>query len=503
MAKDNATPVYFDDATGTLVSADERIELRPKTYAVAKFLAAHPQQVCSKEAIMNAVWENSFVEDQAVFQSINEIRRKFAPTAVIQTYPRRGYAWLLPTTSQPAIQLQAQTQTAIKSSKPRWLFLSILVAVLLGSVTIGWFSFVDTGERSSRLQEGPRFKATEHQALMVLPTDTAALTKDDRGLGFGALQTVLQRLPSDSNRTVFQASDVLDIMDRKPAAKPTDYFAVSGATQIISSRLSGVPGEYSLLFTVWQRDGAQRHGVLHGGTLEQVISDYTEALMLQLFGELARPHRGTSTLLTTTLTHRAMTLLAKGETHAAIPYLESAVLEHPEEPMQRFLLARSYLQLSQAASALPHIEAGLTALDALPPQSLRGRLLYLKGVALMGNNLPAASHFLSAAQEAAEAQQDWLYHAYAKAMLGQVLIQQQRFSEAEPLLAESLRYQQLLNCPLGIVQGHLDYFDFYLAQGNTVKAQAELQIAEQVVRERDLVVVQKAIEEYKNKLLKS
>lgn len=503
MAQDNATPVYFDDATGTLVFADERIELRPKTYAVAKFLAAHPQQVCSKETIMNAVWENSFVEDQAVFQSINEIRRKFAPTAVIQTYPRRGYAWLLPTTSQPASQSQSQTQTATKRSTPRWLLLSVLVAVLLGSVTIGWFSFVDTGERSSWLQEGPRSKTTEHQALMVLPTDTTALTNDDRGLGFGALQTVLQRLPSDSNRTVFQASDVLDIMDRKPVTKPSDYFAVSGATQIISSTLSGVPGEYSLLFTLWQKDGTQRHGVLHGGTLEQVISDYTEALMLQLFGELARPHRGASSLLTTTLTHRAMTLLAQGETQAAIPYLESAVLEHPEEPMQRFLLARSYLHLGQAESALPHIEAGLTALDALPPQPLRGRLLYLKGVALMANNLPAASHFLRAAQSQAEAQQDWLYHAYAKAMQGQVLIQQQHFSEAEPLLAESLRYQQLLNCPLGIVQGHLDYFDFYFAQGNTAKARAELQLAEQIVLERNLEIVQSTIEDYKNKLIKS
>ena len=501
MAQDNATPVYFDDATGTLVFADERIELRPKTYAVAKFLAAHPQQVCSKETIMNAVWENSFVEDQAVFQSINEIRRKFAPIAVIQTYPRRGYAWLLPTTSQPAIQ--SQSQTAMKRSKPRWLLLSILVAVLMGSGTIGWFSFSGYGEKPSSLQAESRFKATEHQALMVLPTDSSALTNDDRGLGFGALQTVVQRLPSESNRTVFQASDVLDIMDRGPVEQPIDYFSVSGATQIISSKLSGVPGEYSLLFTVWHRDGTQRHGVLHGGTIEQVISDYTEALMLHLFGELTRPHRGASSLLTSTLTHRAMTLLAQGETPAAIPYLESAVLEHPEEPMQRFLLARTHLHLGQAESALPHIEAGLTALDALPPQALRGRLLYLKGVALMANNLPAASHFLRAAQSQAEEQQDWLYHAYAKAMQGQVLIQQQRFSDAEPLLAESLRYQQLLNCPLGIVQGHLDYFDFYFAQGNTAKAQAELQLAEQMVLERNLVIVKQLIADYKNKLLKS
>ncbi|RUO48039.1 winged helix-turn-helix domain-containing protein [Pseudidiomarina donghaiensis] len=503
MAKDNATPVYFDDATGTLVFANERIELRPKTYAVAKFLAAHPQQVCSKEAIMNAAWENSIVEDQAVFQSINEIRRKFAPTAVIQTYPRRGYAWLIPTSSQHAIQSQSQTQAAIKRSTPQWLLLSVLVAVLMGSVAIGWFSFVGNGEKPSRLQEGPRFKATEHQALMVLPTDTAALTNDDRGLGFGAMQTVIERLPNESNRTIFQASDVLDIMDRKPVAEPADYFAVSGATQIISSELNGVPGEYSLLFTVWHSDGTQRHGVLHGGTIEQVINDYTEALMLQLFGELTRPHRGASSLLTSTLTHRAMTLLAQGETQTAIPYLESAVLEHPEEPMQRFLLARTHLHLGQAESALPHIEAGLTALDALPPQPLRGRLLYLKGVALMGNNLPAASHFLGAAQEAAEAQQDWLYHAYAKAMQGQVLIQQQRFSDAEPLLAESLRYQQLLNCPLGIAQGHLDYFDFYFAQGNTEKAQEQLQLAEQMVLERNLVIVKQLIADYKNKLSKS
>lgn len=503
MAENHEICVYFDDDAGTVICADKRIELRPKTYAVAKYLATQPQRVCSKEAIMNAVWENSFVEDQAVFQSINEIRRKFAPTAVIQTYPRRGYAWLLATTSQPTSQSQPQTQTAMKPSKLNWQLLSVVVALLMGSMTIGWFSFTGYGEKPFWLEAGAQFKATEHQALMVLPTDTTALTNDDRGLGFGALQTVLQRLPSESNRTVFQASDVLDIMDRGPVDQPFEYFSVSGATQIVSSKLSGVPGEYSLLFTIWQRDGTQRHGVLHGGTIEQVLSDYTEALMLQLFGELAHPNRGAPSLFTTTLTHRAMTLLAQGETQAAIPYLESAVLEPPEEPMQRFLLARSYLHLGQMESALPHIETGLTALDALPSQPLRGRLLYLKGVALMATNLPAANHFLGAAQSQAEEQQDWLYHAYAKAMQGQVLVQQQRFSDAEPLLAESLRYQQLLNCPLGIVQGHLDYFDFYFAQGNMAKAQEELQLAEQIALERNLVIVEKLIADYKNKLIKS
>jgi DNA-binding winged helix-turn-helix (wHTH) protein/tetratricopeptide (TPR) repeat protein len=499
---ENAEPVYFDDATGTLLFKDVRIELRPKTYAVAKYLGERAQEVCSKEQIMDAIWENSFVEEQAVFQSINEIRRKFEPSVVIQTYPRRGYRWVLPVALHASNQFKKPEQL-IKHPKSHWLLISFLVALLIGSVGVSWYTFTDGGTFREWGQNGPHFNATEHQALMVLPTDTSALTSKDRGLGFGALQSVLERFPTENNRTIFQATDVLDIMDRKQTEQPSDYFAVSGATQIVSSKLNGVPGEYSLLFTVWQRDGSQQHGVLHGSTIEQVVNDYTEALMLQLFGELPRPHRGTVSALTTTLTHRAMTLLSQGAIQSAIPFLESAVVEHPDEPMQRFLLARSHLQLGNIESALPHIEAGLAALDKSAQQTLRGRLLYLKGVALMASNLPAASHFLSAAQTVAEEQQDWLYHAYTKAMQGQILIKQQRFSEAEPLFAESLRYQQLLNCPLGIIQGHLDYIDFYLAQGHTTKAKAELELAEKIVRERNLEVVKKIIESYKIKLLKT
>ena len=121
----------------------------------------------------------------------------------------------------------------------------------------------------------------------------------------------------------------------------------------------------------------------------------------------------------------------------------------------------------------------------------------------MPSNLAAAHHFLNAAQSATENQQDWLYHAYAKAMQGQLLIQQKRFTEAEPLLAQSLRYQQLLDCPLGIVQGHLDYFDFYFAQGNVIKAKAELDLAAQLVDQHKLEIAIKIIETYKNKLIKS
>lgn len=492
----------FDDATGTIQCAQQRIELRPKTYAVAKFLATHPQQVCAKETIMNAVWEHSFVEDQAVFQSINEIRRAFAPLEVIQTYPRRGYSWLLPTRCATTTSVQSHPQTSAWFT-PRLRMLTVLAALILGISSIGWFALAPQDKLSLWLQTAPQSKLSAHQALMILPTDTTALTSADGGFGFGALQAVIERLPSDSDRTIFQASDVLEIMDRKRVERPQDYFSVSGATQIVSSKLSGVPGEYSLLFTVWQRDGTERHGVLHGNRVEQVINDYTEALNLQLFGELTRPHRGASSVLTTTLTHRAMTLLSQGQTESAIPFLESAVVEHPNEPMQRFLLARSYLHLGLSQQALPHIEAGLAALETVAVSSLRGRLLYLKGVALMPDNLAAASHFFTAAQAATEQQQDWLYHAYTKAMRGHVLMQQQRFAEAEPLFAESLRYQQLLNCPLGIVQGHLDYVDFYLAQGSTTKAEVELLHAEQMVRERNLESIQPIIDDYKIKLIKS
>lgn len=83
-----------------IVRSDRKIHVEPKVMQVLLYLSRHPGEVLSKERIMEAVWHDSFVTDDALVRAIRALRRAFEEDVreprVIQTIPTRGYRLLLP-----------------------------------------------------------------------------------------------------------------------------------------------------------------------------------------------------------------------------------------------------------------------------------------------------------------------------------------------------------------------------------------------------------------------
>ena len=74
-------------AGGTLV------DLRPRSFAVLRLLAANVGRVVTKDEIMSAVWDDTIVTEDSLTQCIADIRRAIgdADRRAIRTVPRRGY----------------------------------------------------------------------------------------------------------------------------------------------------------------------------------------------------------------------------------------------------------------------------------------------------------------------------------------------------------------------------------------------------------------------------
>ena len=79
----------------TIVRDDLEHRLEPKVMKVLLILAAHPQQVVTKEAIMQAVWPATFVGDDVLTRCISVLRHSMRDSAqeprYIQTIPKVGY----------------------------------------------------------------------------------------------------------------------------------------------------------------------------------------------------------------------------------------------------------------------------------------------------------------------------------------------------------------------------------------------------------------------------
>ena len=78
---------------GCLLLDGNEIALRPKTFAVLNYLIENSGRLVSKDELIAAVWPNLAITDDALVQSIGELRRALGDDGprLIRTIPRRGY----------------------------------------------------------------------------------------------------------------------------------------------------------------------------------------------------------------------------------------------------------------------------------------------------------------------------------------------------------------------------------------------------------------------------
>ena len=103
-------PVYWyfgdfrlDAANACLWRGEERLALRPKTFAILIYLVTHADELVTKEALLDAVWPDTIVSDGVLKTSIRDLRyilgEKARTPQFIATEHRRGYRFIAPVTT--------------------------------------------------------------------------------------------------------------------------------------------------------------------------------------------------------------------------------------------------------------------------------------------------------------------------------------------------------------------------------------------------------------------
>jgi DNA-binding winged helix-turn-helix (wHTH) protein len=83
----------LDLPRGCLLFDGNEVVLRPKTFAVLRHLVENSGRLVSKDELFAAVWPNLAITDDALVQSISELRQALGDDGrrLICTVPRRGY----------------------------------------------------------------------------------------------------------------------------------------------------------------------------------------------------------------------------------------------------------------------------------------------------------------------------------------------------------------------------------------------------------------------------
>lgn len=83
----------LDVARGTLSRDGVESRLRPKSYAVLRYLVEHPGRLVGKQELLDAVWGSTVVTEGSLTQCVIEIRRALGDSGpcLLRTVPRQGF----------------------------------------------------------------------------------------------------------------------------------------------------------------------------------------------------------------------------------------------------------------------------------------------------------------------------------------------------------------------------------------------------------------------------
>ena len=154
----------FDYANGRVWQREKEVHLRPKAFAVLRYLATHRGRLVSRDELLKEVWPETRVSESVLRVCVREIRRALGDDPrspkVIETVGKRGYRCLDEEGRPPVVaprdrfvgrhmELEALTGCLadVRKGAQRLIFVS-------GEAGIGKTALVDSVHRTGRGRGG-------------------------------------------------------------------------------------------------------------------------------------------------------------------------------------------------------------------------------------------------------------------------------------------------------------------------------------------------------------
>lgn len=438
------------------------IQVRPKTFALLLLLLEKPREVLSKRYLLDAVWDDVSVDEPVLVQSVRELRQLFGSAEVIQTYPRKGYAWSASVQKQP---LQAEV-LAPKPAQPQRKFsyvLPLIALILLSLLAVVVYVIISMDRPSSPVTD----------VVIVLPVKHNIPGNDHHWVPLGAMDQLINSLVSDQHVQVMETGYVLQLMQHADmprtyaSAQVARMFEISGATLIVESQLSGSVADYRIDYKFHSRNGVKR-GVIFAHNANDLLQKFSAAIATQTNQPLHTIETHSHTAFKNELMAQALEKMDRGELELARNLLMSLKQLEPEHMMARQTLGNLLSLLGEHDQALTEISAAINL--ASPHES--ARLLFL--LATVKNNQGALNDALltlDQANEQAARNNDILYLAYIAQLRGSIQQQLNHFDAAKTSFENAVSLHSMLRCPIGISLTHLQLAELLLLQGKGDRAE--------------------------------
>lgn len=200
-------PFALDAQRAAVTRDGAGVALRPKTFALLSYFAAHPGRVIGKDELLAAVWPGVVVNEESLSQCVRELRAALGGDgqALIKTVARRGYLF------DATVEAAAPPRPAASAphGKRRWTGWAVGGAALCASLLLAarW-------EPASMAVEPA---ASARRAIAVLPFSAptsdrqdafAEALTEDLAAGLAKLPDTLVVAPASATVAAARATDV-------------------------------------------------------------------------------------------------------------------------------------------------------------------------------------------------------------------------------------------------------------------------------------------------------
>ena len=209
------------------------VNLRSQSVEVLSVLAARPGAIVSKDAMMQAVWPDTFVTEDSLTQCIADIRRALADDAhaIVETVPRRGYRLNADPSDAAGPNAAAGTERAKTRSQRGF----ILAAIVLFAVAIGAYY----GTEAWRAAPVP---SSDMPRIAILPFDDMSAGADKGYLSDAVAEGIITELARSKTYAVIARNSSFRYRDqpvdiRQIADELGVDYLLEGSQQKIGDRL--------------------------------------------------------------------------------------------------------------------------------------------------------------------------------------------------------------------------------------------------------------------------
>ena len=210
------------------------VDLRSQSAEVLSALAARPGEIVSKDALMQAVWPDTFVTDDSLTQCIADIRRALGDDAhvIVQTLPKRGYRLNADPSDAAGSTSIAGTEPS-QARSPRRGF--ILAAIVLVAAAIGAYYGAD-------IWRAAPVRSSDMPRIAVLPFDDFSAGADKGYLSDAVAEGIITELARSKTYAVIARNSSFRYRDQPVDIRQigdelgVDYL-LEGSQQKIGDRL--------------------------------------------------------------------------------------------------------------------------------------------------------------------------------------------------------------------------------------------------------------------------